>query len=146
MREEHLLPPAKLDANTLLLNPFTNQTMVNPFQLSCLTLNETYSEKIRAALTRAKPAIRDYYDLHYATQFNIIDINNATLVELVRKKLTLPDAGMVSLDRDKIKLLQSRIESELFPTLKQQDLQTFDLESTIDMLNNFYEQYLEVTT
>ena len=99
-----------------------------------------------AALTREKPAIRDYYDLHYATQYNVIALNNPTLIKLVRKKITLPDTCMVSLDQDKINLLQSRIESELFPTLKQQDLHTFDLESTIDMLNNYYEQLLEVTT
>lgn len=142
LREEHLLPTARLDARTLLLNQFTEQSMVPAFPLSCLSLEETYAEKVRAALTREKPAIRDYYDIHYATQANIIDISNDNFIELVRKKLTLPDAGVVSLGQDKINLLRSKIESELFPTLKQQNLAAFDLESIIKMLNKYYEQHL----
>ena len=66
LREELLMPPVNGNVRTLLENPFTGMPSVPEFAISALTREETYAEKMRAALTRREPAIRDFYDIYYA--------------------------------------------------------------------------------
>ncbi len=59
-----------------------------PFAIMGLTLQEAYAEKIRAALTRRRLAIRDFFDLDYALKNKIIDFNDAELIKVVQKKVS----------------------------------------------------------
>lgn len=49
-----------LMAKTILEHPITQKPVLPNFILVGLSLKEAYSEKIRAALSRRKPAIRDF--------------------------------------------------------------------------------------
>jgi predicted nucleotidyltransferase component of viral defense system len=66
LREELVHQPARLFARTLLINPFTRRPAVPELGLKALDMQEAYAEKLRAALTRREPAIRDFYDIYYA--------------------------------------------------------------------------------
>lgn len=63
---EEIWERESLMAKTLLENPLTQKPVLPDFHVVGLSLKEAYSEKIRAALSREKPAIRDIFDIHYA--------------------------------------------------------------------------------
>ena len=48
-------------AKTILMDPITHNPVFRKFRVVGLSLKEAYSEKIRAALSRKKPAIRDIF-------------------------------------------------------------------------------------
>ena len=64
LREKLACSPVEINLHSVLINPFTNTPMVNPFTFQSLSKNEAYAEKIRAALTKKRLAIRDFYDIH----------------------------------------------------------------------------------
>lgn len=142
LREELKSPLLKGKINTLLINPFSELPLVPSFQFPCLSKQEAYAEKIRAALCREKLAIRDFYDLHYATKNNIIDIHNPEFIHLVKSKLTLPNTKMVQFNGDRLASLKKKIDSELLPTLNQTHNLQFSLEAVIEMLAHFSNTHL----
>lgn len=87
MRDELFLPADSFKAKTLLMDPFVNDSMVEPFTVIGLNSQEAYAEKTRAALCRRELAIRDYYDLDYATMNGIIDFENEAFLLLIKKKV-----------------------------------------------------------
>ncbi len=92
--------------------------MVSPFSIQCFNKLETYAEKMRAALTRPLPAIRDFYDLSYALHHKIICFDDLNFIELVKSKLLVPGVALVDLSEDKYNFLEGKIKTELLPTLK----------------------------
>jgi predicted nucleotidyltransferase component of viral defense system len=66
LREPLLHEPVRLSANSLILNPFSGKPAVKGVPVRTMALNEAIAEKVRAALTRLKPAIRDLFDLWHA--------------------------------------------------------------------------------
>jgi predicted nucleotidyltransferase component of viral defense system len=65
IREPILEPVEHLPARTLLVDPFRQTAVVAPMKVPALSCHETYAEKLRAALTRREPAIRDFYDIDH---------------------------------------------------------------------------------
>ncbi|HBO45035.1 MAG TPA: hypothetical protein DD670_14120, partial [Planctomycetaceae bacterium] len=63
VREPILDPVERLPACTLLIDPFRRVRAVGPFPVGCISCREAYAEKLRAALSRRDPAIRDFFDL-----------------------------------------------------------------------------------
>ena len=72
-------------ARTLLLDPITEQPLLKPAAVNCLSQLEAYAEKFRAALSQ-REAIRDFYDLDHAVRRLGLQIEAAELIDLVRKK------------------------------------------------------------
>jgi predicted nucleotidyltransferase component of viral defense system len=66
LREPLLTPMLRGRAQTLILDPIGGGTMVPAFPLACLSWEESMAEKLRAALSRREPAIRDFHDIHHA--------------------------------------------------------------------------------
>lgn len=77
--------------------------MIEPYSIQCLTKTEAYAEKLRAALTRAKPAIRDIFDLDYALRNQVIDFADKQLQNLAKIKLTQPELLKIDLSESKNK-------------------------------------------
>ena len=65
IREPILEPVEHLPARTLLVDPFRQTAVVAPVEVPVLSCRESYAEKLRAALTRREPAIRDFYDIDH---------------------------------------------------------------------------------
>lgn len=134
LRNELSQPSIKIEAKTLLTDAFLGEKKVNPFPIYGLTLKEAYAEKIRAALTRKKLAIRDFFDLHYAIENRIINIHDMELKNLVEKKLENETISSSLFNHDEILKLHEKIDSELMPTLSVNAVNDFKLEKIIESL------------
>jgi len=137
LREQHLIEPVKHKTKTLLSDPFSSDEIVYQYQVRCLTQQEAYAEKIRAALTRQKLAIRDFYDIAYALNNKLIDLEREDFVQLVKQKLSMPGTKVIEFDDNKINFLTNRVTTELQPTLSQRSNFEFDLDKIIHKLNSF---------
>jgi len=60
LREEILILPIRKNVRTLLENPFAKKQAIQEFEVLTLTREETYAEKIRAALTRREPRSEEH--------------------------------------------------------------------------------------
>ncbi|NOZ43857.1 MAG: nucleotidyl transferase AbiEii/AbiGii toxin family protein [bacterium] len=49
-------------------DPISFTTFFQEHTIRVMDLDEIFAEKTRAALTRKEPAIRDFFDIHYALQ------------------------------------------------------------------------------
>jgi hypothetical protein len=142
LREEIQCSVSKEKMNTLLLNPFTQKQYVPHFYFFCLNRQEAYAEKMRAALTRHKMAIRDFYDLDYAIKHNILNIDDPNFISVLKIKLAIPNAALIKFDDEKVLFLKNKIVTELMPTLNQNQKMSFDLDEIITILNCFTQKHL----
>jgi Nucleotidyl transferase AbiEii toxin, Type IV TA system len=60
------LSPQQKPIQDIFKDPLTNKNIFPKHDISCIDLKEAMAEKMRAALTRIIPAIRDFYDIRYA--------------------------------------------------------------------------------
>ena len=137
LREELLTPPMVPLARTLLQDPFSRKDAISPFSVQAMSLKEAYAEKLRAALTRRTPAIRDFYDIDYAVRNSKLDLNNKEVLKLVSKKLSIPGNEPVDITQVRKAALSSQLTPQLRTVLRQQDFDRFDLERIFPMLIEF---------
>jgi len=128
LREPLLLPTEQRNARTLLTDPFTQQPAFNPVAVSVLSINEAYSEKLRAALTRRDPAIRDFFDIDCALRKGVLNHQDANVLALVRQKLAIPGNMPINVSPEKRANLQRQIAAQLATVLRKDDYDSFDLE------------------
>lgn len=128
LREPILLPTEQRNARTLLTDPFTRQPAFDPVVVSVLSINEAYSEKLRAALTRKDPAIRDFFDIDCAIRKGILNHQDVNVLDLVRQKLAIPGNLPIDISPEKRDNLQRQIAAQLASVLRKDDYDSFDLE------------------
>ncbi len=134
LRERLLVPPVREKARTLLINPFTKNPAVPEFNVLTLTLEEAYAEKIRAALTRKKPAIRDFYDVDFAVTRLDLNLKAPRFTELVIEKLKVPDNDPIDISHFRKATLRAQLDTQLKPVLRRQDFEKFDLNRAFELL------------
>lgn len=134
LREKLLLSETINKAKTLLTDPYSASQKVKDIYIKCLSIQEAYAEKTRAALCRKKLAIRDFYDLDHALINNLINFKDETFINLVKEKTKYETHFHDFTNLDTIKTLQSKIKSELEPTLKKASVNVFNLERIIKIL------------
>ncbi|MXZ70806.1 MAG: nucleotidyl transferase AbiEii/AbiGii toxin family protein [Acidobacteria bacterium] len=132
LREPIVEPAVLLGARTVLLDPFSGAPAVPVFSSRVLSLREAYAEKLRAALTRPEPAIRDFFDLDHAITSGRVDVSDTSLVELLRGKLSVPGTEPVDVSPHRFEYLRSQIRPQLEPVLRDVDLARFDLDRAVD--------------
>ena len=98
------------------------------FSAPVLSLREAYAEKLRAALTRGEPAIRDFFDVDHAISTGRLDIADSQLIQLLRQKLSVPGNGPVDVSSEKRRILSSQIATQLRPVLRETDFEGFELD------------------
>jgi predicted nucleotidyltransferase component of viral defense system len=140
LREEIILPSQLLPARTLLLDALSGQPALPPVHVHVLQYSEAYAEKIRAALTRPEPAIRDFFDIDHALQGTRLD-RNPELLALVAKKLSVAVNDPVDLTETKLGILQGLLITDLRPVLRAADYQGFDLERAFAALQDIIRSY-----
>ncbi len=86
----------------------------------------------RDALTRLEPAVRDFFDLDHAIASGRIDVNDRSLIGLLRTKLSVPGTGPTGVSPDKVARLRAQIETQLKPVLREADLAAFDLDRAVE--------------
>ncbi len=90
LREPLLTAIHSGSAKSILRDPVAGLAMVQPISVPCIARDEAYAEKLRAALSRRKVAIRDFYDIDYAIERLGIRLTDSELVRLVRARLAAP--------------------------------------------------------
>ena len=128
IREPILEPVEHLPARTLLVDPFRQAAVVAPVEVPVLSCRETYAEKLRAALTRREPAIRDFYDIDHGVRSGRLSTDERRLIELVRSKLAVPGNDPIDMSDEKAGDLNRQIQAQLRPVLREADFAAFDLE------------------
>jgi predicted nucleotidyltransferase component of viral defense system len=134
LREPLLTPAFSGQAQTLLLNPLSGKGMVEPFKVTCISLHEAMAEKLRAALSRREPAIRDFYDIDFAVRNLGLQLGNEQLLALARQKLSVPGNEQVDVSGDRLAALRRQHESRLKAVLRTKDFEGFDLEHAFAMV------------
>jgi len=136
LREELLTLPQKGRVKTLLNDPFSRKPAVQEFSVSCMSPEEAYAEKLRAALTRTELAIRDFYDIDYAVQEMGLDLSKKDFLDLVIRKLTVPGNDPVDITSARKEVLRRQLETELKPILREKDFQRFDLDRAFNLVTH----------
>lgn len=139
LREPILEPIETRPANTSLLCPLKKSRAIAPFPIAVMTLRETYSEKLRAALTRMDPAIRDFFDIDYAITKGIIRPFDSQLIAMLRRKLAIPGNSAVDISDAKMLILQKQLETRLKSVLRLSDYTRFDLPRAFDAVQKVAE-------
>jgi predicted nucleotidyltransferase component of viral defense system len=99
--------------------------------LRVLSLRETYAEKVRAALTRTPPAIRDIFDIDEAVRAKRLDLSEPGFISLVRQKLAVPRNAAIDTSQSRRKTLEDQLETHLKPVLRSFDYATFDIDRAL---------------
>ncbi|MDP3030078.1 MAG: nucleotidyl transferase AbiEii/AbiGii toxin family protein [Deltaproteobacteria bacterium] len=134
LRETPLMPPVQMKARTLLLNPFTRKSLVSDIDVITLSMEEAIAEKLRAALTRLEPAIRDFFDIDYLASRNKLELNDQHLFQLLTEKLKVPGNPPIDLSSARKEKLKTQINTELKPVLRPSDFENFNLERAFDIV------------
>jgi len=133
IREEVLLPAQRLPAKTLLVDPSSGGPALAPFEVQALALQEAYAEKVRAALTRRDPAIRDFFDVDNAVQGKLLDPLNTEFIELLKRKLSAT-RDPVDLSGPRVEELRAQLDPQLRPVLREVDYDAFVLDRVVELL------------
>ncbi|MDP8213785.1 MAG: nucleotidyl transferase AbiEii/AbiGii toxin family protein [Candidatus Euphemobacter frigidus] len=139
MREVLREPVETRLARTLLRDSFSGKYIIPPFPVKAVALQEALAEKVRAALTRDEPAIRDFFDLDYAVRNLGLDLENKAFLDLVRLKIAVPGSGTIDLSDDVRDLLERQIKAQLMTVLRESDFKLFDLDRIVKALQKVVE-------
>jgi predicted nucleotidyltransferase component of viral defense system len=139
-RGDLMLTPERRPLQTLLRNPFSPQTPPFPeFDALVLSAQEAYSEKVRAALSRTKPAIRDFFDVAAISESGF-DLTAPDFVALVARKIAADSGAQIDITKSKQLHLRERIETELQGVLRAGV--SFSLEKSWNILETVVEKLL----
>jgi predicted nucleotidyltransferase component of viral defense system len=127
IREPILEPVEHLPARALLVDPFRQAAVVAPAEVPVLSCRETYAEKLRAALTRREPTIRDFYDIDHGVRSGRLKTDDRRLIGLVRGKLVVPGNDPIDVSDEKHEILKRQVQGQLRPVLREADYAAFDL-------------------
>ena len=98
--------------------------------ITCINLTESLAEKMRAALTRREPAIRDFFDIWYVRENSDFDFNSDEFRSLLMSKLEEVDY-LYTLETNK-EFLEKQIITDLKPVLT--DDYGFDFDDIYDFV------------
>jgi len=118
-------------------DPFTEEDLIPKNKILSLTYNEAVSEKLKAAITRKKVAIRDYYDLWFIAEAKF-DFKSKHFLSVFKRKLEEEKyranySHNFGLNNKSIKLLRGQISTELIPVIRIGE--TFDLDKVFEQFN-----------
>jgi predicted nucleotidyltransferase component of viral defense system len=136
LREPLLLDAKWSLAKTIIQNPFSDGNLVpDACQVNAMALTEAYAEKVRAALTRREPAIRDFYDLSLSVIKGLdVNLQDNEFIEIVKQKLGVAGNDPVNMSSARRAALGRQLETELKPVLRATDYTSFDLADTFERI------------
>jgi len=133
LREGVERPVDKGNIRTLLQDAIKKTTVFPEFDIPVMAFEEAYAEKTRAALTRRKPAIRDFYDIFHAVKTLKLDVFEEQFLKLVGKKLKVPGNDPVDVSPRRKELLKSQTGVELRTVLRESDYESFNLDEAFEI-------------
>ena len=134
IREPILRPSVTAEMRTIAVNPFRAQPLLPTFTVHVMEMIEAYAEKVRAALTRKEPAIRDLFDLFHAVTKMKLDLNDRDFLIMVKKKLDVPGNTPIEISLKHKQNLGRQLESQLRPVLRPADFDRFNLDRAFELI------------
>ncbi len=139
LRESLIRESESRTARTIAVNPFNGQPILPTFTVSAMTLKEAYAEKVRAALTRREPAIRDFFDLFYAERKINLNFLDPDFLNMVKTKIEVPGNDPIDISDDRKQKLDRQLDGQLKPVLRPKDFDGFNLERAFELVRNIAE-------
>jgi predicted nucleotidyltransferase component of viral defense system len=139
IREPLLRPSESRLASTIVMNPFSGHPLLPPFKVGAMTLQEAYAEKIRAAITRKDPAIRDFFDVFYAIRKRGLNTQGPDFLSMVKAKIDVPGNEPIDLSEERKQELNRQLEGQLKPVLRPSDFDGFNLNEAFELVRNITE-------
>ena len=139
LREPLLSPPVSKMANTIVVNPFSGHPLLATFTVNAMALKEAYAEKVRAALTRRAPAIRDFFDLFYVDRKKLLNFLNPDFLKMVKAKIEVPGNDPIDVSSERKEELNRQLAGQLKPVLRPTDFRGFNLEEAFELVSNIAE-------
>lgn len=139
VREPLLSPSVSNAVRTIVVNPFSGRALLPTFTVRAMSLREAYAEKLRAALTRKEPAIRDFFDLFYAIRAMGLDFHDPDSLSMVRAKLEVPGNAPVDVSAERKRELDRQLEAQLKPVLRPADFARFSLDEAFELVCSIVE-------
>jgi predicted nucleotidyltransferase component of viral defense system len=136
LREPLLYPFVSNAARTIALNPFTGLSIISSFNVQSMEVKEAYAEKLRAALTRQEPAIRDFFDLFYAVNAMRMDLYDLDFLNIVKEKIKVPGNTPIDVSDERKQKLYRQMDGQLKPVLRPADFIKFNLEETFELVRS----------
>ena len=134
IREPILFPSMIRETRTIVVNPFSGGPLLPVFTVQAMELKEAYAEKVRAALTRREPAIRDLFDLFNAVHKMNLDLDASDFLIMVKKKLEIPGNTPVDISVEYKQELVRQLEGQLRPVLRPADFESFDMDKAFEII------------
>jgi predicted nucleotidyltransferase component of viral defense system len=134
IREPLLLPSVAGKTRTIVVNSFSGQPLLPIFTVHAMDVKEAYAEKVRAALTRIEPAIRDLFDLFYAVRKMKLDVDDHNFLSMVKQKLAVPGNNPVDLSHEYKQELGRQPEGRLRPVLRPADFDSFNFDEAFGLI------------
>lgn len=134
LREPLLSRVESKTARTLIVNPFTDQPFLPVFTVRAMAVKEAYAEKLRAAMTRKGPAIRDFFDLFHAVHEIGLDSQDPDFLSMVRAKLKVPGNAPVDVSAERKWELDRQLEGQLKPVLRPADFVRFNFDEAFELV------------
>jgi predicted nucleotidyltransferase component of viral defense system len=140
LRQPIFLPIETVKIKHFYKNPFTGKDILPVGTVKALSLDECAAEKIKAAISRRKPAIRDFYDLGHFVRIGY-DFSRPNFFTLVDKKLELDGfnndySHNLGLSDNEIVELKRIIQTDLSPMIRFKE--KFNLDDVLRYFNNLF--------
>ena len=139
IREPLLRPSLTSETRTIVVNPFSGRHLLPVFTVQAIGMKEAYAEKVRAALTRKEPAIRDLFDLFHAVSKMKLDIDDNDFLIMVKQKLDVPGNIPVEISLEYKRALDRQLEGQLRPVLRPADFYSFNIDEAFELIGRFAE-------
>jgi len=116
--------------------------LIEQGKVLALSLEESVAEKLKAAISRITPAIRDYYDLGHFIR-NGFDFNRSDFLKMVDKKLRLDGyewdySRNLGLSEQAIKELKRSMDTSLVLMIRRDE--KFDLDEVLVFFNKLFKK------
>jgi predicted nucleotidyltransferase component of viral defense system len=140
LRQPSLLPPEIVRIKHFYQDPFSGEDLFPQGSILGLSFKECAAEKLKAAISRLTPAIRDYYDLGHFIKIGF-DFAQPDLLKLTNKKLELDGykkdySYNLGLSNQAVKELKRISQSDLIPMIRIDE--KFDLDEVLKYFNNLF--------
>lgn len=139
LREPLLSPSESKKASTIAVNPFSGQPLLPTFTVSAMALKEAYAEKVRAALTRRGPAIRDFFDLFYVDRKKLLNFFSPDFLKMVKSKIDVPGNDPIDVSTERKQELNRQLAGQLKPVLRPTDFKGFNMEEAFKLVSKIAE-------
>jgi predicted nucleotidyltransferase component of viral defense system len=136
LREPLIKSSVSNEARTIVVNPFSDRSLLPTFSVRAMAVREAYAEKARAAMTRREPAIRDFFDMFHAVHKMGLKLHDREFLDMVRRKLDVPGNDPVDVSKERKRELDRQLDGQLKPVLRPADFVWFNLNEAFEIVCN----------